>query len=503
MGKKSPPPKPPDLKPISDAQLQIARESTELAREQLGLSRQQFAYFQQNAAEELALAREQADRVFALQQRAFDSDEQTRAMAERVGEAQIGAMEQNMDYARRDRERYESVFLPMQDRMVSEANEYDTPERREAEASRQMVDVQRQVEAQRTNADARLRSMGVDPSQVRSTSMMNQMAVAGAANQAMAGNAGRTMIEDKGRALRADAINMGMGLPSQVAASYGAAGAAGAGAMGAAGMGQGATLSALGAGANMAGQGLGFRGNALGQSAALTGSPMQWAQAGNNSMGMASNNYNSAANTINQGYQNQMTQWNAQQQQAQQGFSNAMSIVSMGAGMMIAEGGEVKRKNFSEGGDSMDEARGMSGVMGRSSATEKTSILDKVKERFKKNDQYIRPAEGKKLSMDDRMSNAVTAGNQWSKNSSALNAGNSYENAPQQQFVAPVQHQMDNNYAEGGSALGSRVIPVKQARDKINATLTEGEYVVPADVVRALGVLHFDKLVQKHHRSNA
>ena len=78
MGKKSPPPRAPDLTPITNAQLQIARETNEVAREFLGMSREQFAWMQENAQEELALARQQADRLFEYQNRVFESDEEAK-----------------------------------------------------------------------------------------------------------------------------------------------------------------------------------------------------------------------------------------------------------------------------------------------------------------------------------------------------------------------------------------------------------------------------------------
>ena len=50
----------------------------------------------------------------------------------------------------------------MQDRLINEANAYDTAGRRDADSGRAMVDVQRQSDAQRSNADAQLRGMGLE-----------------------------------------------------------------------------------------------------------------------------------------------------------------------------------------------------------------------------------------------------------------------------------------------------------------------------------------------------
>lgn len=500
MGKKSPPPKPPDLTPISNAQLQIAKEANDIAREQMGLSREQFAWFQTNAKEELALARQQADRLFAQQERAYTSDQEARAFAQQVGQTQIDAMDLQMDYAKRDRARYESVFLPMEDRYIAEANAYDTPERREAEASRSMVDIQRQVEAQRGNADARLRSMGIDPSQVRSTSMATQLAVAGGANQALAGNQARTMVEDKGRALRADALNIGKGLPAQAAMGFQGAGAAGQGALGAAGAGQAATLGAIQGGAGVAGTAMGFRSGALNNVAALTGSPMQWASMSGGMMGQALGGYGSAANTINSGYQNQMQHWQAGQQQAQQQFSNVMSVAGMAAGMMMAEGGHVSRERMmSAGGIASKLTKGIGSKPG-GGATKFDSWKVERKARAAKNDPYTRAGggsgKGGALSFGDRMSNAMTAAEQYQPTNSWDSA-----RAPQAMAIPTDTSFQPMAYAEGGGV--PRVIPRRQSRDKIPALLTEGEYVIPSDVVDALGINHFDKLVSKYHRENA
>ena len=82
-----------------------------------------------------------------------------------------------------------------------------------------------------------------------------------AAQQAAAGNAARTRVEDTGRALRAEAINIGRGMPSQVAQSYGQTLSAGNSAMGNmnATAGQGGNL--MGTGSRWGGMG----GNQLGQ----------------------------------------------------------------------------------------------------------------------------------------------------------------------------------------------------------------------------------------------
>jgi hypothetical protein len=495
MGKKSPPPKPPDLTPVSNAQLKIAEDANNLAREQLGLSREQYAWFKENAAEELELARTQADRLFEFQNKAFESDEEMKAFSRQIGQTQMDAMNLQMDFAKRDRERYEKVFLPMQDKFIKEANEYDTPARREAEAGKVMVDVQRQADAQRANADARLRSMGLDPSQTRSTSMMNQMGVATAANQALAGNMARTQVEDKGRALRADAINLGMGLPAQSAMNFGQAGQSGQGAINAAGAGQGATLAAIQAGAGVGGTAMGFRSNALNNVAALTGSPMQWAQMGSGNMGMAGNMYGSAANTMTQGFNNSMSSWKAGQEQAQQQFNNVMSVASMAGGMMMAEGGDVSKK-----------AKGKKPAASGKAALDIVQIAQELVKPT--NPTPMRkpigdPRGSASPSLDERFMRGADMASQQAAGATNVWEGQDLTNTSQNMQAIPQNPTQLPMYAEGGDRRARGALPVRQARDTYEALLAEGEYVVPADVVRSKGVEFFDRLVSKYHRENA
>ena len=494
MGKKSPPPKAPDLTPITNAQLQIAKESNELAREYLGLSREQFAFYEEQGREELAFAREQADRLMAQQDRAYESDESVREMSKRVGEKQIESMDLQMDYARRDRERYDNVLVPMQDRYIDEANTYDTEARRESEASRATVDVQRAAEAARATSDARMRSMGLDPSQMRSASLLDTQNVALAAQQAGSANSARTMVEDKGRAMRADAMNVISGLPAQSLAGYGSASAAGAGALGAAAAGQQATLGAITGGAGVSGTAMGFRSGALSNLAQLTGSPTQWASMGGNMLGQSASTYGSAANTASQNFQNQMSSWEAGQKQAQQGFQNIMSVASMAGGLMMAEGGAVTPERIDMAIGPVERERiGFDSGFTPSMPVEYGALAKSTSRSMDKGIQH----QADRIARRTAQQKALFA--------AADQSGNVYEDAPYRPQPLLTQQMRANDYrlsmAEGGAVAGP--IPVRQQRDRYQATLGEGEYVVPEDVVRAKGVEFFDKLVAKYHREGA
>jgi hypothetical protein len=452
----------------------------ELAREQMGLSREQFDFFRRQSLDELGFAREQAGVMLGLQERALASGEAANAISGRVANAQIGLMDQARDFAGRDRARWESTFVPLQDRFIEDAESFNTEARREMEAGRAMADVQRQMEAQRTNADARLSSMGLDPSQFRSSSIANMMGAQAAAAGALQGNNARRAVEDKGRALRADAINLGMGLPAQATQAIGVSSGAGANASNAAAQGAGAMQSGMGMAAGLSSGAANLRSGALGQMGALTGSPMQWAQMGSGNMGQAGNMFNNAGSTMTQGYSNSMSRYNAQQNQMSGMMGLAGGIMGMFAG-----GGEVPSMDDMGMGiqrDVIDIPREDIREIGREAAVSARKGLSKS---ARAPELTTRPTLGQRIQ---------SAGRRFSAGADRFGDMPQYD-TDVQQILRPIA------MAGGGRARGA--LPVKQVRDEIPAMLAEGEYVVPADVVRAVGIEKLDKMVAKYHREGS
>lgn len=273
MGKKSTP-KPPDLTPYANA-MQAQGEWTFLTSQ-----------------EQLAWAREQ--------------DAKNRELLDQVLGPQLQAQADQQEWAKRDRARYEGVYQPIEDQLIKDFQSYNTPERQAQERGRAMADVASSFDAQRRNALQRLESFGVDPSQTRNAALDVAMRTQqGAATAAAATNAQR-VTEDKSRAMRADAINIGRGMPSQVAQSYGQSVAAGSQAMG---------------GAN----------STFGTSAGAMGNPTAWG-------GMGMQGMQGAAGITNSGFQNQMSVANLQRQDAANMMSGIGSAVGMAA--MLADGGQ-------------------------------------------------------------------------------------------------------------------------------------------------------------------
>lgn len=187
MGKKSP--DPPDLQPVAAGSVESARIAQQTAREQLDFAREQNTQNQE------------------LLQRVIGSQEQVQ--------------NETLANARKDRTRFEELYQPLEDNLVKEFQGYDSEERRDLDRGRAIADVSTQFDAARRNALQRLEGFGVDPSQTRNAALDLDTRVAQAsATAGAASNSDRTT-EATGRALRAEALNIGRGYPSNVAGSYG------------------------------------------------------------------------------------------------------------------------------------------------------------------------------------------------------------------------------------------------------------------------------------------
>jgi hypothetical protein len=222
-------------------------------------------------------------------------------LLEQVISQQLPVQEEQLANARADRARYEELYQPLEENLVQEFFDYDSPERRELEAGRAQADVSRAFEAQRENALRQLESYGVDPSQTRSQALDLGMRAQEAAGQAAAGNTARNRVEDMGRSLRAEAINIGRGMPSQVAAAYGQSLAAGQTALGGMNQTVGTGASALSSGTN-------------------------WMNAGTSAL-------NTNINALNTGYQNALS---SAQFDADNGLGSALTTAA-GIGLGVAQ----------------------------------------------------------------------------------------------------------------------------------------------------------------------
>ncbi len=124
-------------------------------------------------------------------------------------------------WAADDRARYQDTFVPLQDQFIKDAQEFNTPQRQNARASEAAADVSLAAAQGRGQRSRQAMAMGVNPGSGR---FINAEAKAGtdtALATAGARNLARRSVENEGRSMQANAINLGQGLGVNPATSMG------------------------------------------------------------------------------------------------------------------------------------------------------------------------------------------------------------------------------------------------------------------------------------------
>lgn len=314
---------------------EVIRRDIEMANKQLGLSDRQVGLSEKTsglqmeiARRQMALAEEAAKRQFAL------SDKQL----------EIATDQHNWAVA--DRDRYENVFLPVEDDFIDRATGYDSEERQAEVAAEARADVQRQTDIGRQQAQRQMSAMGLNPNSGRfagidrAAEMEAALAGAGAANMA------RNQVRDKGLALKADVANMGRGLPAQSAQAASIGLGAGQASASSAGMAVGsmgapaATLQGIGAGYGQASGTLGAASATLGSALGAAGMANQNFMQSQNIMGAGFNQamqgVSNQANILNQQYNSQLNAWSMQQQADAANSAGIFGAIGTGIGLAFS-----------------------------------------------------------------------------------------------------------------------------------------------------------------------
>lgn len=275
MGGKNQAPAPPDYSQIAAASAEAARYSFEMSKDQLAWAKEQYA--------------------------------NDKGVANRVIDASLKRMDDNDRSALEDRQRYERTYQPLEDEAVRDAQDYGSEERQNYEAGKASSAVAQQFDSARKAATQNLEAFGVDPSATRFAALDLGARTQQAAAQAGASNQARDQTGAMGRAMRSEAINVGRGYPGQIAGTYGTA------------------LQSANAGVNTA--------------LATTGSGAQTMGTGTQWQGTGQQALNGWGNTLNMGYNNEMSKYNADQQ-ASSGLGSLLGA-GMGLAMSFEEGGAI------------------------------------------------------------------------------------------------------------------------------------------------------------------
>jgi len=171
------------------------------------------------AVSQAALSKEQLDWSKQIYAETAPDRAAANKRAGDISDAQLLAMNKQTaltdDYANYQK----TTFRPLEQGIVADAQNYDTPERREAKANMAMAGIQQQGDMAQQIQTRNLNRMGVNPGGGKSLAMGNQAALAVASGKAGAAMGARDSVETQGYARKMDAANLGRNLASNQATS--------------------------------------------------------------------------------------------------------------------------------------------------------------------------------------------------------------------------------------------------------------------------------------------
>lgn len=234
------------------------------------------------------LGRDQFDWYRGEYERTRPQRDAAAAMDQRIANQQYQGMEYAMQQARELDQRRRGVFQPMEDRLIADANAFDTDAKREQLAGEAMADVNQAFASARGQQSRALARQGVDPGSGRALAIGQQGATAQALELARAGTQTRQQARAEGRALKMDAIGLGKGVIGNQATQQQLAQSGGNAAVGAAGSGVNVNQSGAGlmqAGFGSAMQGYSAMGSLFGQGGRFQDAANDWRGQRNNAIG--------------------------------------------------------------------------------------------------------------------------------------------------------------------------------------------------------------------------
>jgi len=359
-----------------------------------------------------------------------------------IAKAEYDTMLQNNARAQEYSDYEKQTFRPLEREMVAAAREYNTDAKREQMAGQAKADLESQYAVAREGQMRELARYGINPNSGRFASLNQQLNLAQAADSSGAQNRARINAENLGYARMMDAAGMGRGLASNASTAYGVGLSAG-----------------NSAGANRMAP-ANYMGNAYnGSLAGLSG---------------ASASYGTAGNIYGQEFSARMAGYNA----AQQASSNFWGGIGQAAGT-VAGAVIMSSKDYKKNKSDVGEGKALRGI--KRLDVEKWDYKDGVSDEGRHIGPYAEDfkrefgvGDGKSIPLQDAVGVTMRA-------------------------VQDLAHEVESlkgvRKAHGGRVSG----PGGPIDDKVPAMLSDGEYVIPADVVQKKGVKFFDDMLKKHH----
>ena len=247
-----------------------------------------------------------------------DRAEKQDPLIEKVVNQQIAIGDTNQARSDDQWNQYKTLFQPLEERMVDDANNWDSDERKSRMAAEAGADVTKSYQGALDQNQRGMERMGINPNSGRFQAIQNETNLGLAKDTAGAMNAARRGVEQQGLALRTGAAQFGRNMPNT---------------------GLAADSTALNGGSNAVGNI--NHGNAA--HAAGLGSAAQWfngAQSGNNSAG----------GLMNSLYGNQLQAWNTHNQNNMAGLGGLGSLASSAIGPLMTAAAPAMMAALRKGG---------------------------------------------------------------------------------------------------------------------------------------------------------
>lgn len=145
----------------------------------------------------------------------------TDALSNQVTTQQLDDMRKASARSDTEWERYNSLFKPVEDRMVKDALNYDTPEAQAAAAATAKADVMSNANQAQQQNQRQMASMGIDPRSGRYAGVDRASDLNTALASAGAQNGAREQVKATGMALREGVANFGRGATATAAQQVG------------------------------------------------------------------------------------------------------------------------------------------------------------------------------------------------------------------------------------------------------------------------------------------
>jgi hypothetical protein len=143
--------------------------------------------------------------------------QQAADQATQVSNAQLKGMDTATQQAQDYADYNKSTFRPLEQGLVSDAEAYDTPQRRMQAAAEAAAGVDSAYSGVQQATERSLGRSGIAPGSTKSMSLMQDASLAQAAAHAGAATTAERNVEQQGVARRMDAASLGRGLPSSQA----------------------------------------------------------------------------------------------------------------------------------------------------------------------------------------------------------------------------------------------------------------------------------------------